>query len=97
MNAEEDEAGRLAAFRSRFGRGWDAAPAAPAAKAAVASAASTATADAAAESAAASDAGKEDALGEQGALEFEADEEEDNLLDLISSYGMDDSAGGKKK
>lgn len=24
LNVEEDEAGRLAAFRSRFGRGWDA-------------------------------------------------------------------------
>jgi len=25
MNIEEDEAGRLARFRERFGRGWDAA------------------------------------------------------------------------
>ena len=24
MNVEEDEAGRLAAFRARFGRSWDA-------------------------------------------------------------------------
>jgi hypothetical protein len=23
MNAEEDEAGKLAAFRAKFGRGWD--------------------------------------------------------------------------
>lgn len=81
VNAEADEAGRLAAFRNRFGRQWDASSAA----------------DPDAPEAGAEAAGKEDAKGEQNAMEFEADEEEDNLLDLISSFGMDDSAGGKKK
>jgi hypothetical protein len=29
LNVEEDEAGRLRAFRDRFGRGWDATTTAP--------------------------------------------------------------------
>jgi hypothetical protein len=61
LNVEEDEAGRLAAFRSRFGRAWDASNTVPADASAVA---------------------------DKGATEV--DEEEDNLLDLISSFGQQD-------
>jgi len=69
LNVEEDEAGRLAAFRSRFGRGWDAA--------------NTVSVDTAIDV-------------EKGAMEV--DEEEDNLLDLISSFGQEDMqpSSGKK-
>ncbi|KAJ5172073.1 hypothetical protein N7492_004666 [Penicillium capsulatum] len=76
MNVEEDEAGRLAAFRGRFGRGWDAN--APAAE----------TKDAA--------SGK---AGEEAAkAQAQADqEEEDNLLDLISSFGQEENQGSGKK
>jgi predicted secreted protein len=77
LNIEEDEAGRLAAFRSRFGRGWDSSGATTAA-------------------AAATPADKEAAEKEAA----EADEEEDNLLDLISSFGQaspDTQASGGKK
>lgn len=83
MNVEEDEAGRLAAFRARFGRSWDA-------NAAVAeSAPSGAPKDAAAKKAE-EEAAKAQAQAEQ--------EEEDNLLDLISSFGQDEPQGsGKKK
>ncbi|EAW10707.1 mitochondrial 54S ribosomal protein bL31m [Aspergillus clavatus NRRL 1] len=61
MNVEEDEAGRLAAFRAKFGRGWDA---------------------------------NTPVEGEEGAKSKEAEaalaqEEEDNLLDLISSFGQE--------
>ena len=62
LNVEEDEAGRLAAFRSRFGRGWDAANTVPA------------------------------------NIASEVDEDDDNLLDLISSFGQEDmqpSSGNK--
>lgn len=85
MNVEEDEAGRLAAFRARFGRSWDANTAA-----AVESAPSGAPKDAAAVKA------EEEAAKAQA--QSEQEEEEDNLLDLISSFGQDEPQGpGKKK
>lgn len=76
MNVEEDEAGRLAAFRERFGRSWDAS--APAAD----------TKDAVG-----------DKAGEEAAkAQAQADQaEEDNLLDLISSFGQGENQGPKKK
>lgn len=82
MNVEEDEAGRLAAFRERFGRGWDAnAPAAAAAPSDPKDAASKKAGE---------DAAKAQAQAEQ--------DEEDNLLDLISSFGQEETQGsGKKK
>ncbi|KAL1958205.1 hypothetical protein VTO42DRAFT_5061 [Malbranchea cinnamomea] len=93
-NAEEDEAGRLAAFRNRFGRHWDAPTTAAAAAATAAKAATTEAATASKAEAAAAE--NEDAKGELSALELEAEQEDDNLLDLISSFGMDDSQGEKK-
>lgn len=76
MNVEEDEAGRLAAFRERFGRGWDAnAP------------------DADTKDAASSKDGEEAAQAQAKADQ----EEEDNLLDLISSFGQDENQGSGKK
>lgn len=82
LNVEEDEAGRLAAFRARFGRSWDAhsAPADPAPGAG--------PKDAAAQKA------EEQAAKAQAQA---AQEEEDNLLDLISSFGQDEPGPGKKK
>lgn len=63
-NVEQDEAGRLAAFRSKFGRGWDAITPA-------------------------------DEKGKENGDTANADqEEEDNLLDLISSFGTEEN--GKK-
>ncbi|KAJ5322277.1 hypothetical protein N7541_007558 [Penicillium brevicompactum] len=62
MNVEDDEAGRLAAFRAKFGRSYDAA---------------SAPADET------SPDEKKDAEAEAKA----AQAEEDNLLDLISSFG----------
>ncbi|KAI9375996.1 hypothetical protein BJX61DRAFT_25636 [Aspergillus egyptiacus] len=72
-NLEEDEAGRLAAFRARFGRGFDA--------------------NTPVESSAETDEAKKDAE----AAAKEAEEEEDNLLDLISSFGQEEVEGQKKK
>ncbi|CDM37916.1 hypothetical protein DTO013E5_7235 [Penicillium roqueforti] len=82
MNVEEDEAGRLAAFRARFGRSYDAS-AAPAA---------------AAEEEVAKDslAAKDPALAKRAEAEAKAaakaeQEEEDNLLDLISAFGQNEA------
>ncbi|KAL4781442.1 hypothetical protein BJX76DRAFT_335441 [Aspergillus varians] len=72
-SVEDDEAGRLAAFRAKFGRGWDA--------------------TAPAEEGADADKGGADAK----AAAAEAQEEEDNLLDLISSFGQEEVETGKKK
>ncbi|KAJ9200115.1 hypothetical protein DTO166G4_1868 [Paecilomyces variotii] len=84
MNVEEDEAGRLAAFRAKFGRSWDAAaPPAEETDGKVQTSEEKKKADA--EAAA------------QAALD---EEEEDNLLDLISSFGQEqqqEPAGKKKK
>ncbi|KAL4941570.1 hypothetical protein BDV06DRAFT_179171 [Aspergillus oleicola] len=81
-NVEDDEAGRLAAFRAKFGRGWDAAPAPSSASVGVK------------EDGKVGEREKEEA---RKAAAKEAEEEDDNLLDLISSYGQEESQGGKKK
>ncbi|KAK2732824.1 hypothetical protein FQN55_003925 [Onygenales sp. PD_40] len=104
-NVEEDEAGRLAAFRSKFGRGWDAAGAAAAAEdEAVAAAVDAATEggvggkDGGAEAAAKK---KEEAELKKVSEEEEAmmaqfeEEEDDNLLDLISSFETADQKAMK--
>ncbi|PGH27339.1 hypothetical protein AJ80_01051 [Polytolypa hystricis UAMH7299] len=84
LNVEEDEAGRLAAFRSRFGRSWDATSSA----AAAATSAETAAPE--------TEEAKKKA--EISAAELAAaEEEDDNLLDLISSFGQGDSLPGAKK
>ncbi|KAJ5504001.1 hypothetical protein N7463_006875 [Penicillium fimorum] len=73
MNVEEDEAGRLAAFRARFGRSFDAsAPVVETEAAKDPVAAKQAEADA-----------KAQAKADQ--------EEEDNLLDLISAFGQNEA------
>ncbi|KAK2776328.1 hypothetical protein FQN53_002729 [Emmonsiellopsis sp. PD_33] len=104
-NVEEDEAGRLAAFRSKFGRGWDAAGAAAAAEdEAVAAAVDAAMEggvggkDGGAEAAAKK---KEEAELKKVSEEEEAmmaqfeEEEDDNLLDLISSFETADQKAMK--
>ncbi|KAK2808100.1 hypothetical protein FQN50_005018 [Emmonsiellopsis sp. PD_5] len=104
-NVEEDEAGRLAAFRSKFGRGWDAAGAA--AGAAEEEVVATATA-AATEGVVGKDGGAEAAAKKEAELkkisekeeeeammaQFE-EEEDDNLLDLISSFETADQKAMK--
>ncbi|KAJ6090105.1 hypothetical protein N7486_008920 [Penicillium sp. IBT 16267x] len=75
MNVEDDEAGRLAAFRSRFGRSFDAS--APAAEV----------------DPAAAKAQEEAAKAQEKADQ----EEEDNLLDLISSFGQTEAPPPEKK
>ncbi|OJD14698.1 hypothetical protein AJ78_04989 [Emergomyces pasteurianus Ep9510] len=91
-NVEEDEAGRLAAFRSKFGRSWDATSTTAALAAATAAdAASTSSASPAAFAGMTEgDAkqAKDTTVEEAVEFEFEEDEEEDNLLDLISSFGQ---------
>lgn len=84
MNVEEDEAGRLAAFRAKFGRSWDANTPAEGDTDTEVTAKGKEAADA--HAAAAADA----------AL---AEEEDDNLLDLISSFGqeMEQEPPKKKK
>ncbi|KAJ5679562.1 hypothetical protein N7462_007806 [Penicillium macrosclerotiorum] len=81
MNVEEDEAGRLAAFRARFGRSWDANAPAEAASATEPQDAATKKAE--------EEAAKAQALADQ--------EEEDNLLDLISSFSQEQSTAPSKK
>ena len=87
LNVEEDEAGRLAGFRARFGRGFDAGREATS---------STEMADSteandtkAEEKQKAEDAG----LDDNGF----AEEEDANLLDLISSFGRESSRKAHKK
>ena len=64
LNVEADEAGRLRAFRAKFGRGWDARSAAQAV---------------------AEEGGKPE--GDEGRELVVEEEQEDNLLDLITGYG----------
>jgi hypothetical protein len=81
---EDDEAGRLAAFRARFGRSWDA----------------TSTASASSASSEATPAEQKTdgtpTAEEIATAEAELQEEEDNLLDLISSFGQGQQADNKK-
>lgn len=63
MNSEDDEAGRLAAFRTRFGRNYDA-------------------------SVPTEDVNDPDAAKKADAEAKAAQAEEDNMLDLISSFGQ---------
>jgi hypothetical protein len=84
---EEDEAGRLAGFRARFGRGFDAGREATS---------STEVAD----NLQASDtkADEKEKVGYAG-LEDNgfAEDEDTNLLDLISSFGQESGARSHKK
>ena len=71
LNIEADEAGKLRAFREKFGRGWDASRMREKDEA----------------------EGKEEG-GEGGK---EPEEREDNLMDLISGYGLEAEAKGEGK
>ncbi|KAJ5949528.1 hypothetical protein N7454_001112 [Penicillium verhagenii] len=75
MNVEDDEAGRLAAFRARFGRSFDASAPAAESDPALAKA-------------------QEEAAKAQ---EKQDQEDEDNLLDLISSFGQGEAPPPEKK
>ena len=87
LNVEEDEAGRLAGFRARFGRGFDAGREhTPLTEAADTTEASRKKTE---EKEQAVDAGLED----NGFSE----EEDANLLDLISSFGQQGGARSAKK
>jgi Ribosomal protein L31p len=84
LAVEDDEAGRLAAFRAKFGRSWDAT--------------STASASSASSEATPAEQKTDGTLTaeEIAAAEAELQEEEDNLLDLISSFGQGQQADNKK-
>lgn len=68
LNIESDEAGKLRAFREKFGRGWDASRLEEKDE----------------------EEGKED--GGEGR---EMEEGEDNLMDLISGFGMEAEGKGE--
>ncbi|KAI4265624.1 MAG: hypothetical protein L6R38_009283 [Xanthoria sp. 2 TBL-2021] len=69
LNVEADEAGRLRAFRERFGRGWDA---------------DTMTR-------------RDEETGEVNEGQEKPQQDEDNLMDLISGYGVDAEEKGEAK
>ena len=71
LNVEADEAGKLRAFRDKFGRGWDASR--------------MEEKDA--------EAGKE----EGGEPAKEPEEREDNLMDLISGFGLEAEGKGEAR
>ncbi len=85
MDVEDDEAGRLAGFRARFGRGYDSDK--------------DTTADSDPQTMPSDEAtirpssGKDIELDENGFGE----EEDANLLELISSYGQAEDARDRKK
>ncbi|OLE56095.1 MAG: hypothetical protein AUG51_00040 [Acidobacteria bacterium 13_1_20CM_3_53_8] len=87
LNVEEDEAGRLAGFRARFGRGFDAGrePTTSTEMAGSTEASSTKTVQ---------KEKVEDACLEDNGF---AEEEDANLLDLISSFGQESGARSSKK
>lgn len=91
VNLEEDEAGRLAAFRARFGRAYDANAAAAGKE--TEEAEKKEKTDGKQEP---TQAEKEAAAKAQAQAEAELQEEEDNLLDLISSFGQEQQNQGKK-
>ena len=74
MNVEADEAGRLAAFRTRFGRGFDA---------------SSASKEVAMDKSAQAESDASAQAGETGLEDMDMEQEEESLLDLISSFGQD--------
>ena len=83
---EEDEAGRLAGFRARFGRGFDAGRE------------HTPSTEAADTTEASSKKTEEKERAVDTDLEDNGFSEEDaNLLDLISSFGQQGGAGSTKK
>lgn len=71
LNIEADEAGKLRAFREKFGRGWDASRMQE----------------------------KDEEEGREGGGDGgrEPEEREDNLMDLISGYGLEAEAKGAAK
>lgn len=85
MNVEDDEAGRLAGFRARFGRGYDSGKETTAASDSETASSGKATSR--------PPSSTEIELDEDGFGE----EEDSNLLELISSYGQAEDARGRKK
>lgn len=84
---EEDEAGRLAGFRARFGRGFDAGREA------------TPSTEGADNTEASGTKAEQEKKVEDAGLEDNgfAEEEDANLLDLISSFGRESGARSHKK
>lgn len=93
LNLEDDEAGRLAAFRSRYGRGWDSTTKISAEDAAAAENLAGAEVGTAATPQQTAKALEKEKIVES---EFE-EEDEDSLLDLISSFGQENPSSGSKK
>lgn len=88
LNTEEDEAGRLASFRARFGTAFDVS------KQSTGAAGDGEPEGSEVERSTQPTAGKDEKLDDHGF----GDEDDNNLLELISSYGQDKDAGrgGKK-
>jgi hypothetical protein len=97
VNLEEDEAGRLAAFRARFGRAYDANAGASKETEEVEKKETTDGKDQQQQKKQPTEAEKEAAAKAQAEAEAEMQAEEDNLLDLISSFGQEQQNQGKKK
>lgn len=102
LTVEEDEAGRLAAFRAKFGRGFDAASTTEKDAGGVASVSSSSKTKPANDKmdTQSTQQTEAEAASARALAQEEADlqEEEDSLLDLISSFGQEsDGTGGKKK
>lgn len=93
MNVEDDEAGRLAGFRARFGRGYDIGKESTPGSDSETPSMETEREKAKAKAATRPLAGKEIELDANGF----GPEEDANLLDLISSYGRAEEARGKRK
>jgi hypothetical protein len=87
LNVEEDEAGRLAGFRARFGRGFDAGRE------------PTPSTEIADNTEASGTKAEEKQKIEDASLEDNgfAEEEDANLLELISSFGQESGARSHKK
>lgn len=86
LNIEEDEAGRLAGFRARFGTSYDAQRESTTTTAPESKASTTTTADKKPE--------KQDLSSGDFGYEFEDDDA--GLLELISSYGTEDKGSAKQ-
>lgn len=93
LNVEADEAGRLASFRSKFGRGWDASKEVTVEGRSAEEKKKLDRVEGEGQKQIAKQMAAE--LQEQGPEEedFGVEAEEESLLDLISSYGQEGGAG----
>ena len=94
QNVEADDAGRLAAFRARFGRSWDASSSAVVDGGEMESETAASAGDLVEKKKQGDQKAKQEAAA---AAQQQEHEEEDNLLDLISSFGQEEAQADSKK